>query len=77
MNRHRQLSDLNRLANFREVADCGNNPSRNRVTTLIWFINKGSFVYLEKLEGLQPIGLMGSRVGGRSPVAGFQLPAAS
>jgi len=24
-------------------------------------------IYLEKLEGLQPIGLMGSRVGGRSP----------
>jgi IclR family acetate operon transcriptional repressor len=29
--------------------------------------NQMEMIYLEKLEGLQPIGLMGSRVGGRAP----------
>ena len=41
--------------------------NETRETVHLAVLDEMEIVYIEKLEGLQPIGLMGSRVGGRSP----------
>ena len=41
--------------------------NETRETVHLAVLDELEVVYIEKLEGLQPIGLMGSRVGGRSP----------
>ena len=52
---HAALPQLDRLRN------------ETRETVHLAILDQMEVVYIEKLESLQPIGLMGSRVGGRSP----------
>jgi DNA-binding IclR family transcriptional regulator len=64
---HTFLARLNvrdRVAPFLEEL---RDETRETVHLAILDENTMEVVYLEKLEGLQPIGLMGSRVGGRCP----------
>jgi DNA-binding IclR family transcriptional regulator len=53
--RRAALPELDRLRN------------ETRETVHLAVLDEMEVVYIEKLEGLQPIGLMGSRVGGRAP----------
>ncbi len=64
---HTFLARLNLRDRIAPVLDELRNETRETVHLAILDHNSMEVVYLEKLEGLQPIGLMGSRVGGRCP----------